>query len=466
MNKNTALLKYISFDILAALIVWFAFVVFRKAINNIEIFDTIRILLPRFDYLSSLIFFPFCCIFVYYLSGFYLNPVKKSKLNLIFTTLISSIIMSTSVFFVLKLGDVFISFKYFYFSMFVLFSLLFFITLFFRTIVFRQIEENFKTKKWTINTLIIGTGENAKKIASDIEKYSPRNTLVGFVSANQQLAVPKEMILGNMLQIGSIIEKYNVQECNVILDKSDDYQVFTIINSLFKFDIDIQFTPRLYEILTGSAKISRLEMSPLVSITDSSMSDWEASLKRFLDILASTFALILLSPFLIYIGIRIKKDSKGTVFYKQERIGRFGLAFKIIKFRTMYTDSENGVPKLSSSDDDRITPFGRILRKYRLDEIPQFWNILKGDMSLVGPRPERRFYINQIIEEAPYYCLLYKIRPGLTSWGPIKIGYSDTVEKMIERLNFDIIYMENMSLFTDFKILIYTIEIIFKGKGV
>ena len=314
--------------------------------------------------------------------------------------------------------------------------------------------------------MIIGTGENAKKIASDIEKYSPINTLVGFVSTNQQVVVPKEMILGNMLQIGSIIEKYNIQECNVILDKSDDYQVFTIINSLFKFNIDIQFTPRLYEILTGSAKINKLEMSPLVSITDSSMSDWEASLKRFLDILISFISLILLSPFFIYFAIRIKKDSKGSVFYKQERIGRFGLPFKIVKFRTMYTNSENGVPKLSSADDERITPFGRILRKYRFDEMPQFWNILKGDMSIVGPRPERRYYINQIIEEAPYYCLLYKIRPGLTSWGPIKIGYSDSVEKMVERLNFDIIYMENMSLFTDFKILIYTIEIIFNGKGV
>lgn len=451
---------------LAALIVWFAFVVFRKAINNIEVFNTIRILLPRFDYLSSLILFPFCCIFVYYLTGFYLNLIKKTKLNLIFTTLTSSIIMSMSVFFVLKLGDVFISFKYFYFSMFVLFSLLFFITLFFRSIIFKQIQKNFKLKKWTINTLIIGTGENAKKIASDIEKYSPINTLVGFISTNQQVVVPKEMILGNMLQIGSIIEKYNIQECNVILDKSDDYQVFTIINSLFKFNIDIQFTPRLYEILTGSAKINKLEMSPLVSITDSSMSDWEASLKRFLDILISFISLVLLSPFFIYFAIRIKKDSKGSVFYRQERIGRFGLPFKIVKFRTMYTNSENGVPKLSSADDERITPFGRILRKYRFDEMPQFWNILKGDMSIVGPRPERRYYINQIIEEAPYYCLLYKIRPGLTSWGPIKIGYSDSVEKMVERLNFDIIYMENMSIFTDIKILVYTIDIIFKGKGV
>ncbi|MPM90747.1 UDP-N-acetylgalactosamine-undecaprenyl-phosphate N-acetylgalactosaminephosphotransferase [bioreactor metagenome] len=132
----------------------------------------------------------------------------------------------------------------------------------------------------------------------------------------------------------------------------------------------------------------------------------------------------------------------------------------------MYEDSENGLPKLSSANDDRIIPFGRFLRKYRIDELPQFWNILKGEMSIVGPRPERQYYINQIIKEAPYYCLLYKIRPGLTSWGPIKIGYSDTVEKMIERLNYDIIYIENMSLFNDLRILLLTIEIIFKGKGI
>ncbi len=451
---------------MAALIVWFGFVVFRKAVNDIQIFDSIRILIPRFDYFSTLILFPFCCVFVYYLSGFYLNPLKKTKMSLIFSTLISSLIISVSVFFILKLRDVLVSFQYFYFSLLVLFGLLFFVTYIFRNIIFSQIQKNYKSKKWTINTIIIGTGNNAKKIAEDIEKYSPQNTLIGFVSTNQHIIVPKENVLGSMMQIAAIIENKNIQESIIVLDDADDYQLFSIINSLYKFNIDIQFTPRLYEILTGIAKINKLEMSPLVSITDSSMSDWEASLKRFFDIVISFLAIVILSPFLLYFFVKIKKDSKGPVFYRQERIGRLGRPFDIWKFRTMYLGAENGVPKLSSSDDDRITPFGRILRKYRIDEIPQFWNILKGDMSLVGPRPERRFYINQIIEDAPYYCLLYKIRPGLTSWGPIKIGYSDSVEKMIERLNFDIIYMENMSLLTDLKILVYTIEIIFNGKGV
>jgi lipopolysaccharide/colanic/teichoic acid biosynthesis glycosyltransferase len=122
-------------------------------------------------------------------------------------------------------------------------------------------------------------------------------------------------------------------------------------------------------------------------------------------------------------------------------------------------------PQLTADNDPRITSAGKWLRKYRLDELPQLWNILTGDMSVVGPRPERAFFITQIMAEAPYYCLLYKVRPGLTSWGPIRVGYTDTMEKMIERLNCDVVYVENMSLLLDMKILFYTIGVILRGKG-
>jgi len=467
MNKNRLFQKYILFDMLASLIVWVAFVVFRKTVNDIQIFDSARIFIPHYDYFTSFFLFPFCCVFVHYLTGFYLNPVRKSKINIILSTFSSSAIISISVFFLLKLGDVVVSYEYFYFSLSVLFSLMFVFTFLFRNMIFNQIQRNYITKKWTINTLIIGNGDNARKIADDIEKNTLQNTLIGFISTTKKTGVPIERILGNMTQIAYIIEKYDIQETIVVLDDdADEIQLFKIINSLYRFNVDIQFTPRLYEILTGSAKITNSRIIPLVSISNPSMSDWEVCMKRFFDILISFLSLTVLSPFLLYYMIRIKLDSKGPVFYRQERIGRFGRPFKIVKFRTMYLGSENGTPKLSSANDDRITQIGRTLRKYRIDEIPQFWNILKGDMSLVGPRPERIYYINRIIDDAPYYCLLYKIRPGLTSWGPIKIGYSDTIEKMIERLNYDIIYMENMSLLTDIKILIYTIEIIFKGKGV
>ncbi|HET7732657.1 MAG TPA: sugar transferase [Paludibacter sp.] len=466
MDKRRLVLKYLLFDLLASLIVWVLFMLFRKIVNDGLIFDGLRILIPNYNFFSSLSIFPVSCVFVHYLSGFYLQPHKQSTLTSILTTLAASAIISITIFFVLMLDDVVVSYEYYYYSLLVLFGLLFSITYGFRAFVSSQVSYNYRTKKWTSNTLIIGTGTNALKIANELEKNAVQSTLMGFVSVNQQILVPQDKVLGTMNQIAAIIEKKNIQEAIVVLDNADEQQLFTIINSLYKFNIEIRFTPRLYEILTGSAKINRLEISPFVSITNSSMPDWEASVKRFSDILLSTIALVILSPFLLYFMFRIKRDSKGPVFYRQERIGRYGKPFDILKFRTMYLGSENGIPKLSSANDNRITPVGKILRKYRIDEIPQFWNIIKGDMSLVGPRPERRYYINRIIEDAPYYCLLYKIRPGLTSWGPIKIGYSDSIEKMIERLNYDIIYLDNMSLLTDMKILIYTFEIIFKGKGV
>ena len=165
------------------------------------------------------------------------------------------------------------------------------------------------------------------------------------------------------------------------------------------------------------------------------------------------------------IALLIKYDSEGPIFYKQERIGLHGIPFWIIKFRTMYVNAEQGTPQLTQENDPRITRIGRMLRRYRLDELPQLWNILRGEMSIVGPRPERAYFIQQIMNVAPYYCLLYKIKPGLASWGPIRVGYTDTIEKMVERLNYDIVYMENMSIKLDIKILFYTINIILKGKG-
>jgi len=466
MNKRPLLQKYVFFDILASLLVWVLFMSFRKIVNDGQFFEGARIFIPNYNYLNSLILFPFSCVFIHYLSGFYLNSEKQSNENTILTTLAASAIISFSIFFVLLIDDHVVSYEYYYYSLLALFGLLFVTTYFFRVIINNQVLRNFKTKKWTINTLIIGSGKNALKIAGELEKNVKENTLIGFISTNHNAIVPKERLVGNLIQLSSIIEDRKIQEVIIALENTDEYQLFTIINSLYKYNIDIRFTPRLYEILTGSAKIKNLEISPLVCITSSSMPDWEASVKRFFDIVVSLAAIILFCPLFFYFMIMIKRDSKGPVFYRQERIGRFGLPFNILKFRTMHVGSENGTPRLSSANDARVTPIGRILRKYRIDEVPQFFNILNGDMSLVGPRPERRFYINQIINEAPYYCLLYKIRPGLTSWGPIKIGYSDTIEKMIDRLNYDVIYMDNMSLITDLKILIYTFEIIFKGKGV
>lgn len=467
MNKKDLLYKFILNDILASTIVWALFMLYRKTVVDAQLFANVKLFIPHYDFLSGFVFFPFACVLIHYIVGFYRQPHLLSRTNVFFSTLVASAFISMILFFVLMLDDVVISYRYYYYSLLVLFGLLFIATIIARSIVYSTKWRKIKSKIWTINTLIVGTGKNALQMSEQLKISAPEYTFIGFVSAlNQNVEVPRDAIVGFNSNIGEVIKKHNIKNVIIALDKVDEFQLFQLINNLYVYDIDIQFIPRIYEILTAGSKIKMMGISPLVNITTLNMPDWQFSVKRLIDLAVSFTGLLLCIPLFVYIAIKVKCDTKGPIFFKQERIGYLGKPFNIIKFRTMNHNSENGLPQLSSALDHRITPFGRFLRKYRLDELPQLWNVLRGDMSLVGPRPERKFFIDKIIEQAPYYCLLYKIRPGLTSWGPIRIGYADTVEKMIERLNYDIIYLDNMSLFTDFKIMFQTIDIIFKGKGI
>lgn len=414
-------LIYLIADIISAEMVWLCFLWFRWLVYDGKVFGVDTVLIPSFSFYPPLIAYPVVCICVYYLSGYYLRPFRRRLSAEFFKTLISAVIIGLIFFFIIIIDDQVESYQRYVVSLVVLIGLQFVLSYFPRLCI-------------TIVT---------RSRRSPLRVYTIRS-----------LAEAKRMQRGA------------VDEVIVDLPKThSERTLYEIINILYPLDVAISVVPRVYDMLTGAARIGEIEGQPLVRITDHKMNDSALCIKRAFDIVASLLAMLFLSPIYLLLSVLVAVTSHGPVIYCQERIGLHGKPFRILKFRTMYLNSEPDTPLLSRDNDPRITPVGHFMRKYRLDELPQMWNIFRGDMSIVGPRPERGYFIDQIVKEAPYYCLLYKIRPGLTSWGPIKVGYTDTIEKMVDRLNYDIMYMENMSIQLDLKILFFTIRVICDGKG-
>ena len=471
MNRKLQTFKYILFDLLGSAIAWFLFHVYRKEVIEPQVFGEYA----RFEIsqrvVLGLILLPIFWLFLFYINGFYKDIYRRSRLKQLGARILVNFLGVLIIFFLLLLDDYVASYKNYYQLFLVLFLLQFAFTYFPRLLLTSSTIRKIRSGIIGFPTIIVGDDEQALELFNDIKNQpkSSGNKIIGFVSTGLRTKLSLEGItphLGDYKKLRSIVAEYNVEEVLIAIEARDNKLVTRIVNDLIGLDLVVKAIPNLYDYLTGRVKMTAILGTPLIQISFDLMPTWQQKVKLLIDFSLSLFALVLLSPVFIIIAIIIKLTSKGPIFYSQERIGRYGKPFMIYKFRSMYADAEANGPALSSKDDRRITPIGRFLRKTRLDEVPNFYNVIKGDMSLVGPRPERMFYIDQIVKKAPHYLHLQKVKPGITSWGQVKYGYAENVDQMIHRLKFDLLYIENMTLFVDLKILIYTLITVFRGRGV
>lgn len=466
-NKKTQRIKYILFDVVAILLAWASFLIFRRIEIESNVFHEIQLFSPIYNLEKLFIGIPFFWLFIFWLSGYYNTPFLKSRLSEFAQTFLSTLIGSTILFFILLLNDPVANYHDYYLAFIVQFLIYFTVVYFFRYMITRKTTEKIHNRIIGFNTIIIGSGEKAQQIYDQLQsmKQSSGNFIVGFISHEGKSEVDSSLIIGGMDQLGDIIESQNIEEVIIAIDNDDRNALMPIFNILYNHDVNVRVTPQLYDYIIGGVRMTSIFGAPLVKAMDVRLNEFEKNVKRLFDILFSCLVIVLIAPLCVPLALIIKLTSEGPIFYKQERVGLHGKLFHILKFRTMVCNAEEAGPQLASQNDLRITKIGHILRKYRIDELPQFINVIKGEMSIIGPRPERLFYERQIAEKVPYYGIVHKVKPGITSWGMVKYGYATDVNKMIERLRYEIIYLENISLLVDLKILIYTVKTVVSGRG-